>query len=307
MPPRDPYGHYSGGFDATGTAQLRWHPNDASAETVVHVKEHSPSGLNWGYTGSGPADTALSILTHAARDRDLVDELHQQFKRDVIANLEPNQPFELPGRQVANWLHAHGIEPNGLIPELEPPLVETEPTERRLLDSDNFADEHKRCVDQRLRELAERQRDLDRHQRRLDAQAAALRTALDVEPAWSLPAGPLVAQIRYVQQGTGDQIDIVAKGFGVEDWWAESVLTGKITEVDIEHIQNVCEALHCSPYDLWGVDDARRILHVYGPELWPRFIEPLEPPPLSAQAIEPVEPPGLGPISRRPEGPTLDR
>ncbi len=34
-----------------------------------HVVHHSPSGLSWGYGGSGPADTALSILADALGER----------------------------------------------------------------------------------------------------------------------------------------------------------------------------------------------------------------------------------------------
>jgi hypothetical protein len=32
---------------------------------LPHVIRHSPTGLNWGYGGSGPADCARSILIHA--------------------------------------------------------------------------------------------------------------------------------------------------------------------------------------------------------------------------------------------------
>ena len=32
------------------------------AHRLRHVVHHSPTGLEWGYGGSGPADTALSIL-----------------------------------------------------------------------------------------------------------------------------------------------------------------------------------------------------------------------------------------------------
>ena len=32
---------------------------------VPHLPKHSPSGLNWGFAGSGPADTARSLLIAA--------------------------------------------------------------------------------------------------------------------------------------------------------------------------------------------------------------------------------------------------
>jgi hypothetical protein len=35
---------------------------------LPHVTRHSPTGLNWGYGGSGPADCARSILLHALGD-----------------------------------------------------------------------------------------------------------------------------------------------------------------------------------------------------------------------------------------------
>ena len=30
--------------------------------TLPHIPQHSPSGLNWGYAGAGPCDTARSLL-----------------------------------------------------------------------------------------------------------------------------------------------------------------------------------------------------------------------------------------------------
>ena len=34
-----------------------------------HAIRHSPTGLSWGYAGSGPADLALSVLTDALGQR----------------------------------------------------------------------------------------------------------------------------------------------------------------------------------------------------------------------------------------------
>ena len=46
----------------------------------------SPSGFEYGYGGSGPAQLAVAILAHAYDDEFAV-EYHQQFKREVVANL----------------------------------------------------------------------------------------------------------------------------------------------------------------------------------------------------------------------------
>ena len=35
---------------------------------LPHTVRHSPSGMNWGYRGSGPCDTALSLLLAALGD-----------------------------------------------------------------------------------------------------------------------------------------------------------------------------------------------------------------------------------------------
>ena len=60
---------------------------------------HSPTGFEWGYGGSGPAQLALAILAdHCGNDEDALN-YYQRFKWKVIA--------VLPGR----WtLTAEGID-----------------------------------------------------------------------------------------------------------------------------------------------------------------------------------------------------
>ncbi|MBA7644120.1 hypothetical protein ES703_51857 [subsurface metagenome] len=50
------------------------------------VWNHSPDGFNWGYEGSGPAQLALAVLLELV-PQDRAVELHQEFKREVIAAL----------------------------------------------------------------------------------------------------------------------------------------------------------------------------------------------------------------------------
>lgn len=63
---------------------------------------HSPTGMEWGYLGSGPADAALNVLAlfvpvyWAAR-------YHQRFKRDVISTI-PQEGATLPAARVLAWL-----------------------------------------------------------------------------------------------------------------------------------------------------------------------------------------------------------
>jgi len=64
---------------------------------------HSPSGFEWGYGGSGPAQLALALLAdHLGNDREAVN-LHQDFKRIVVAQL-PYRGWELTSLQMDTWL-----------------------------------------------------------------------------------------------------------------------------------------------------------------------------------------------------------
>jgi len=48
---------------------------------------HSPTGFEWGYTGSGPAQLALAILADHCRHDEEALNLYQRFKWAVIAEL----------------------------------------------------------------------------------------------------------------------------------------------------------------------------------------------------------------------------
>lgn len=56
---------------------------------------HSPTGFEWGYGGSGPAQLALAILAnHLGNDREALN-LYQRFKWTVIAELPRNRRWTL--------------------------------------------------------------------------------------------------------------------------------------------------------------------------------------------------------------------
>lgn len=128
------------GMGPVCAAKIRWRwgadAGEAQGSVVVtvngqplhHVVRHSPTGMEWGYSGSGPADLALSILHDylfragmALRVRSmpeaipgrklrekLADMLHQHFKADVVAQL-PRQSWRLTGAEVASWLGRAGV------------------------------------------------------------------------------------------------------------------------------------------------------------------------------------------------------
>ena len=52
---------------------------------------HSPTGFEWGYGGSGPAQLALALLADYFADDQEALELYQRFKFAVIAGLRGNE------------------------------------------------------------------------------------------------------------------------------------------------------------------------------------------------------------------------
>ena len=70
----------------------------------LDIVNHSPTGPEWGYDGSGPAQLALAILMDFFGDdkRQMVEEVYQSFKRDVIAKL-PKGTWEITDQAIIGW------------------------------------------------------------------------------------------------------------------------------------------------------------------------------------------------------------
>jgi len=65
---------------------------------------HSPTGFNWGYGGSGPAQLALAILADHLGNDQVAESLHQEFKWAKIATLSIDEPWELSAQLIDSWL-----------------------------------------------------------------------------------------------------------------------------------------------------------------------------------------------------------
>ncbi|WP_248895330.1 DUF6166 domain-containing protein [Haloplanus halobius] len=61
----------------------------------------SPSGLEFGYGGSGPAQLAVAMLAHAFDD-EFACEYYQRFKHEVVANL-PEEGWTLTKTDLDEW------------------------------------------------------------------------------------------------------------------------------------------------------------------------------------------------------------
>ena len=75
------------------------------AEALPHHVRHSPSGFEWNYGGSGPADLARSILIALTGNSAFADSCYQEFKRDVVAGLDL-EGWTLSVDRVHAWVDA---------------------------------------------------------------------------------------------------------------------------------------------------------------------------------------------------------
>jgi hypothetical protein len=69
----------------------------------LDLYNHSPTGFEWGYHGSGPAQLALAILAHHIKDDERAVRLHQYFKDDVVAHFDRDE-WEITSEDIDRWL-----------------------------------------------------------------------------------------------------------------------------------------------------------------------------------------------------------
>lgn len=101
---------YKGERRPDGVAQVIVHRLDEyGVESVraldprTNLRNHSPTGFEWGYEGSGPAQLALAILADRFGDR-FAELAYQRFKRDVIATLHRTNPWAIDDVDLDQWL-----------------------------------------------------------------------------------------------------------------------------------------------------------------------------------------------------------
>jgi len=71
---------------------------------LKHIVEHSPTGFQWGYGGSGPADLALSILADCI-GLDEARKHYQNFKWGFVANF--GNEWQMTDEQIKDWLRSY--------------------------------------------------------------------------------------------------------------------------------------------------------------------------------------------------------
>lgn len=68
---------------------------------LPHISYHSPTGMAWGYMGSGASDLARSILFDYAGQA-IADSFYMAFKADFVAGFDDH--WSLSSAHVRSWL-----------------------------------------------------------------------------------------------------------------------------------------------------------------------------------------------------------
>ena len=78
--------------------------DDRPLDPRLDLQRHSPTGFEWGYGGSGPAQLALAILADHLADNEQALNFYQRFKWAVVAEL-PRQEWTLTSDEIDTALH----------------------------------------------------------------------------------------------------------------------------------------------------------------------------------------------------------
>ena len=73
----------------------------------LDLANHSPTGFEWGYQGSGPHQLALAILADALRDDESALSLYHHFTAEVISRFPCDKVFYLSKNYVKYWSANH--------------------------------------------------------------------------------------------------------------------------------------------------------------------------------------------------------
>ena len=108
----------------TGEETVGTHPASGVRTNVPRFEyRHSPTGFNFGYGGSGPADFALNTLLLFCVDKQDAYHNYQNFKAVFVAPCQSDR-LVIPKAEILEYLHQLGIRAKSAVPEVEPLLEE---------------------------------------------------------------------------------------------------------------------------------------------------------------------------------------
>lgn len=111
------------------------HPLDPKPS--LKAWNHSPTGFEWGYAGSGPAQLALALLLDALGNKELAIEYHQRYKFEFVAKWQRGHSWMTNRSEILAWIASKKevplAEPVVQAPTVvePPPMVEDKPKRRR--------------------------------------------------------------------------------------------------------------------------------------------------------------------------------
>lgn len=78
------------GYRQGGQAIVEKRPGQErlTPDRSLELVNHSPSGFEWGYGGSGPAQLALALLLDYTNDEAFALDHYQAFKNEVVSQLD---------------------------------------------------------------------------------------------------------------------------------------------------------------------------------------------------------------------------
>lgn len=134
------YRGYTDQAQAGPEAAILVYEQDVPASKLRHLIVHSPSGLSWGFGGSGPADLALSILADYLGEADAIPA-HERYDHAIAQDIQQTRAWMLhqdfkwrfiaPLKQGAGWTISAAAIDAWLAPRL--PEIEQAHRERRAL------------------------------------------------------------------------------------------------------------------------------------------------------------------------------
>ena len=107
------------GYRRQGRAIVEKRPDQEqlTPERSLELANHSPSGFEWGYSGSGPAQLALALLLDYTDDENVALAEYMDFKAKVVSRLDytgPDGCWRLTGREIESVLRKSSNEPVAL-------------------------------------------------------------------------------------------------------------------------------------------------------------------------------------------------
>jgi len=86
---------------------------ELSPEHSQKLRLHSPDGFQWGYGGSGPAQTALALLLDVTTIPDIAEEYYQDFKMDVVSHW--GDDWSITSDDIIEWIETRKLEKRAML------------------------------------------------------------------------------------------------------------------------------------------------------------------------------------------------